>query len=61
MTSICGTKRRAHGGEALPNSKANRYVHWIDWIDYYGIAFLQELLELGPTFSGFLGSENLGI
>ena len=26
-----------------------------DWIDYNGVAFLIELLQLGRTFSDFLG------
>ena len=32
-----------------------------DWIDYYGVAFLKELLEWCRTFSGFQGSENSGM
>ena len=29
--------------------------HFHDWIDYNGVTFLEELLEWGRTFSGFLG------
>ena len=28
--------------------------HFHDWIDYNGVTFLEELLEWGRTFSGFL-------
>ena len=35
--------------------------HFHDWIDYYGVAFLKELLEWGRTFSGVWRSENSGI
>ena len=35
--------------------------HFHDWIDYYGVAFLKELLEWGRTCSGFWGSETSGI
>ena len=35
--------------------------HFHDWIDYYGVTFLKELLERGRTFSGLLGSENSGM
>ena len=34
--------------------------HFHDWIGYYGLAILYELLEWGHTLSGFGGSENLG-
>ena len=29
--------------------------HFYDWIDFNGVAFSKELLELGRTFSDFLG------
>ena len=32
-----------------------------DSIDYYWLVLLQELLEWGHIFSGFWGSENLGM
>ena len=41
--------------------------HFHDWIDYNGVAFSTELLELGRTFSYFLGpfvkieSDQIGI
>ena len=30
-------------------------LNWIDWIEYYGVAFSIELLEWGRTFSDFWG------
>ena len=32
-----------------------------DWVDYYGVAFLKELIEWGRPFSRFGESENSGI
>ena len=35
--------------------------HFHDWIDYNGVAFSIELLELGRTFSDFWGKTVLHI
>ena len=35
--------------------------HFHDWIDYNGVAFSIELLELGRTFSDFWGKALLCI
>ena len=29
--------------------------HFNNWVGYNGVTFLEELLERGSTFSGFLG------
>ena len=52
-------KRRVQKGfdEEAASRKAAR-SHFRDWIDYCGVAFLQ---ECGRTFSGFSGPENLGM
>ena len=49
----------------LPNSRLMGMRRWMGshlhhGIDYYGVAFLRELLEWGRTFSVFWGSENSG-
>ena len=49
----------------LPNSGLMGMSRWMGshfhhWIDYYGVAFLRELLEWGRTFLGIWGSENSG-
>ena len=31
--------------------------HFHDWIGFYGVAFLEELVEWGRTFSGFWGQK----
>ena len=35
--------------------------HFHDWIDYNGVAFSQELLEWGRTFSDFWGKRAVHI
>ena len=50
----------------LPNSRLMGMSRWMGshfhhQIDYYGVAFLRELLEWGRTFSVFWGSENSGV
>ena len=47
-------------GKLLPYKRLMGMCGWLgshfhDWIDYNGVALLVELLELGRTFSGFLG------
>ena len=34
--------------------------HFHNWVDYNVVTFLEELLEWGRTFSGFLEYENSG-
>ena len=51
---------RGVGGGVLPYKSLRGMCRWMgspshDWIDYNGVTFLVELLELGRTFSGFLG------
>ena len=48
------------GGGVLPYKRLMGMCRWMgshfhDWVDYNGVAFLEELLEWGRTFSGFLG------
>ena len=48
------------GGGVLPYKGLMGMCRWMgshfhDWIDYNGVTFLEELLEWGRTFSGFLG------
>ena len=47
------------GGGVLPYKGLMGMCRWMgshfhDWIDYNGVTFLEELLEWGRTFSGFL-------
>ena len=55
-------KRRVQKGfdEEAASRKAAR-SHFRDWIDYCGVAFLQEFTGIGRTFSGFSGPENSGM
>ena len=46
----------------LPSDGLMGLCHWMgshfqNWIDYYGVAFLEELLKWGRTFSGFWGQK----
>ena len=48
------------GGGVLPSKRLLGMCRWMgshfhNWIDYNGVTFLEELLEWGRTFSGFLG------
>ena len=48
------------GGRVLPSKRLMGMCRWMgphfhNWIDYSAVTFLIELLELGCTFSGFLG------
>ena len=48
------------GGGELPYKRLMVMCRWMgsrfyDWIDYNGVAFSIELLQLGRTFSEFLG------
>ena len=50
------------GGGVLPSSGLMGMCWWKgehlhNWIHYYAVAFLQELLEWGRTFSGFWGQK----
>ena len=51
------------GGGVLPYKEANGDFRWMgsrfdDWIDYNGVSFSIELLQLGRTFSDFLGYDS---
>ena len=53
------------GGGVLPYKRLIGMCRWMgshfhDWIDYNGVTFLEELLEWGRTFLGFMGKENSG-